>query len=125
VVSPDRTIELLAFCPFLAGLSASTSALLTSTGNEKGASFSLRSSRFRVEPIQSGKIFYSRVIPVGAEFLTSRINFHPEPNLDFARPESFSEGQNIITLRNRGGSITMGPAPRRSTRRTSSTRAAR
>ncbi|MBM3740277.1 MAG: hypothetical protein FJW39_31370 [Acidobacteria bacterium] len=105
VVASDQTIELLAYCPFLAGLSTSGISLFSSGNTEKGAYFSLRSSRFRVEPIQNGRVFYTRIVPVGADFLTSRITYHPSPNLDFNRPETFSSGQTVITLRNRGGSI--------------------
>jgi hypothetical protein len=104
MVSTDQTIELLAYCPFIAGLGNS---LFSSGSSEKTAFFSLRSSRFRVQPILNGKVFYSRIVPVDADFLTSRITYHPSPSMDFNRPESFSDGQNIATLRNRGGSIVM------------------
>jgi hypothetical protein len=107
VVAPDQTIELLAYCPFIAGLSTGSNSLFASGNSEKGAFFSLRSSRFKVEPILNGKVFYSRIVPVGADFLTSRITYHPSPALDFNKPESFSDGQTIVTLRNRGGSIFM------------------
>ena len=53
----------------------------------------------------NGRVFYTRIIPVVGEALVSSIYYHPSPNRSFNRPETFSNGQVIVTFRNRGGSI--------------------
>ena len=88
-------------------MSLGNTPLLASGNSEKGAFFTLRTAKFTVSPIANGVVHYSRLIPVGADTLISRIVYHPSPGLDFNRPESFSDGQTIVTLRGRGGSLVM------------------
>lgn len=107
IISPDGTVEVIAYYPFFSGLSLGSTPLLASGSTERGAFFTLRTGKFTVRPITNGSVHYSQVIPVGAETLISRITYHPSPNLDFNRPESFSDGQTILTLRGRGGSLVM------------------
>ncbi len=107
IIYPGGSAEVIAYYPFFSGLSLGSTPLLASGNTEKGAFFTLRTARFAVNPIANGAVHYSRLIPVGAETLISRIVYHPSPNLDFNRPESFSDGQTIVTLRGRGGSIVM------------------
>ena len=103
IVATDGTIEVIAYYPLFVGVGNELWA--TSERTEKSAFFALRTGRFRVLPVQNGRVFYSRIIPVAGDALLSNIYYHPSPNRNFNRPETFSNGQVITTLRNRGGSI--------------------
>ena len=103
IVATDGTIEVIAYYPLFIGVGNELWA--TAERSEKTAFFALRTGRFRVQPVTNGRVFYTRIIPVVGEALVSSIYYHPSPNRSFNRPETFSNGQVIVTFRNRGGSI--------------------
>ncbi|MEZ5356242.1 MAG: hypothetical protein R2762_26705 [Bryobacteraceae bacterium] len=102
-ISTDGTVEVIAYYPLYVGVGNELWA--TAERSEKSAFFALRTGRFRVQPVANGRVYYSRLIPLVGDALVSHIYFHPSPNRSFDRPETFSDGQIIATLRNQGGSI--------------------
>ncbi|MEZ5400612.1 MAG: hypothetical protein R2729_13150 [Bryobacteraceae bacterium] len=103
IVYSDGSIEVLAYYPFFTGVGSELWA--TSERTEKSAFFALRTGKFKLQIVQNGRVYYSRLIPLVGDGLVSSIYYHPTPNRSFDRPESFSDGQVIVTLKNRGGSI--------------------
>jgi hypothetical protein len=73
------------------------------------ALFAVRTDSFRFNAIPNGPlIHFGRAALPGVESPAIRIYYSPTPNRDFARPDSFSDGVLIATLRTRGiqGSLT-------------------
>ncbi|MBM3736322.1 MAG: hypothetical protein FJW39_11100 [Acidobacteria bacterium] len=104
LVDTDGFVEVIAYYPLFAGVGNELWA--TGERSERSAFFALRTGRFRLQPVQNGRVFYSRLIPLVGDALESRIFYNPSPNRNFDRPETFSETQVITTLRSRAGSIT-------------------
>lgn len=104
LIDTDGSVEVIAYYPLFVGVGNELWA--TSDHTEKSAFFTLRTGRFRLLPVQNGRVFYSRLIPLVGNALVSNIYYNPSPNRNFSRPETFSDGQVITTLRSQGGSIT-------------------
>jgi hypothetical protein len=70
--------------------------------SEKTAYFTYRTEPFTLDIWRNGLMLHGRPVPVRGSNVVYRIYYNASPNADFDKPESFSAGLPVVTLRARG-----------------------
>ena len=100
--------EMVCYLTFVEGLGG---AVFAGEASEKNAMFALRTDKFRFQTIANAALLhFGRLVVPGVEPPAIRVYYSPTPNRDFRRPDSFSEGELIATLRTRGIQGALTPA---------------
>lgn len=102
----DGTIDTFGFFTSLEGLG---NQLFSGAPSEKTAHFTYRASKARMVPIANLGIFQIGLTPASGDDVLYRVFFNANPNQDFNRPDSFSDGQVIATYKVRSASLTLIP----------------
>lgn len=106
LVSPDGTVEVFGYFSSIDGLG---NRIFSGAPSEGTAHFTFRSVKARLVSIPNGGVFQFRLEPIAEGDAFYTIYYNPNPNQNFARPDTFSDGQVIATYRVRGGTLTLVP----------------
>jgi len=105
LVTQDGVCEIVGYHPFIDGLGL----LFAGEPSERTAIISIRSEPFRMRPVLNGATVHLFAAPITGTTVPLRVYYNPEPNRDFADPDSFSDGQLVATFHPRGGMATLSP----------------
>ncbi|MBM3735141.1 MAG: hypothetical protein FJW39_05080 [Acidobacteria bacterium] len=101
-IGMDQTVEMIGYYTHIAGFQA---PLFASGTAEKTAYFSFRTERAPVQTTNDGTGF--KLKQSGEELL--HVYYHPLPDRDFAKPDTFAEVQMIASYKTRGGEASVTP----------------
>lgn len=101
VIGADLTAELIGYYTHIEGFQA---PLFAGEPTEKAAYFAFRTERSPVQATKDGDAV--KLTPRAPESILS-VYYHPLPDRDFAKPESFTEAQLVATFRAREGEATL------------------
>ena len=93
----QNEFELIGYAAFVEGLGV---PLFTGATGERTARVSFRTERFGLSVIPNGEAFHvTRLVSGSGAAPVVNVYFNPAPARDFARPDTFSDGQLIGVLR--------------------------
>jgi hypothetical protein len=92
--------EIVCYFTFIDGLGT---ALFSGDAGERNAMFTLRTERFKFQTMLNAPlIHFGRLATAASDPPLIRVYYSGTPNRDFARPETFSQGQVVAVFRTRG-----------------------
>jgi hypothetical protein len=101
LLGSDLTAELIGYYTQIEGLPGQ---LFAGEPSEKTAYFAFRTDRAPVQAVKEGDSI--KLVPRASDSLLN-IYFHPLPNRDFSKPDTFAEAQLVATYRTTGGEATL------------------
>jgi hypothetical protein len=99
--------ELICYFTFLEGAGTS---LFAGEPGERNATLVLRTDKFKFQTILNGALVHFGRLAQPPEPPLIRMYYSATPNRDFARPETFAQGQLVATLRTRGVQGNLSPS---------------
>lgn len=104
---PDGSAQLYGYFTFLEGFDL---PLFNGVTSERTAHFTYRSQPSGLDYITNGSLMHLFGVPRQSSPTTVGIYFDANPNQDFEKPETFSDGQLVATYETRGTRATIIPA---------------
>jgi hypothetical protein len=100
--------EMICYFTFIEGFGTSVFA---GEPGERNAMFTLRTDGFKFQTFLNGAlVHFGRLVTPGTEAPAIRVYYSATPNRDFARPETYSQGQLVAVLRTRGVQGNLSPS---------------
>jgi len=106
VLAGDGTLDTFGFFTSIEGPGTQ---IFSGAPSEKTAHFTFRATGMRMTPLFNAGIFQFTIGPASGAEVLYHVYFNANPNQDFHRPDSFSDGRLIATYKVRSAGLTLIP----------------